>query len=42
MNAALTTRFVQVPKEFVLSFTPDHGAEFLSLTKIREELIVNV
>ncbi|WP_057878657.1 IS30 family transposase [Levilactobacillus paucivorans] len=42
VNEALTTMFDQIPKEFVLSLTPDHGTEFLNLAEIREKLGVTI
>ena len=34
--------FRQIPKEFVLSLTPDHGREFLQLDQIRDQLGVTI
>jgi IS30 family transposase len=34
--------FAKVPKEFVLSITPDHGKEFLRLEQIQEQLGVTI
>jgi len=42
INKALLTMFSSVPKEFVLSITLDHGAEFLQLADIRDDLNVTI
>lgn len=42
INSALQAMFSQIPKEFVLSITPDHGTEFLQLAEIREKLGVTI
>lgn len=34
--------FQRIPKEFVLSLTPDHGTEFLQLETVREQLGVTI
>lgn len=38
VNTALSQMFSSIPKEFCLSFTPDHGTEFLQLSQIQERL----
>jgi len=42
INKALLGMFSKVPKEFVLSITPDHGTEFLQLADIRDDLGVTI
>ncbi|WP_164510497.1 hypothetical protein [Levilactobacillus fujinensis] len=42
INKALLTMFRSVPKEVVLSITLDHGAEFLQLADIRDDLNVTI
>lgn len=42
VNEALITMFQRIPKEFVLSLTPDHGTEFLQLETVREQLGVTI
>jgi len=42
VNKALVKMFDKIPKEFVLSITPDHGREFLQLEQIRERLGVTI
>ncbi|SPC40137.1 transposase (fragment) [Latilactobacillus fuchuensis] len=34
--------FLEIPKEFRLSLTPDHGVKFLTLSEIREDLGVTI
>lgn len=34
--------FLTVPKEYVLSLTPDHGTEFLRLDDIKDDLSVTI
>lgn len=42
INQALLTMFSRIPKEFVLSITPDHGTEFLQLANVRDDLNVTI
>lgn len=42
MNDALVAMFQRVPKEFVLSLTPDHRSDFLQLETAREQLGVTI
>lgn len=42
VNRTLLEMFRQIPKEFVLSLTPDHGREFLQLAQIRDQLGVTI
>lgn len=42
VNQALLTMFLEIPKEFRFSLTPDHGVEFLTLSEIREDLGVMI
>ena len=42
VNTALLQMFSTIPKEFCLSFTPDHGTEFLQLSQIQERLGIMV
>lgn len=42
VNEALITMFQRIPKEFILSLTPDHGTEFLQLETVREQLGVTI
>lgn len=42
VNQTLLTMFLEIPKEFRLSLTPDHGVEFLTLSEIRADIGVTI
>ena len=42
INKALLSMFEDIPKEFQLSLTPDHGTEFLQLSQISDQLGVTI
>lgn len=42
INKALSTVFSRIPKEFILSITPDHGTESLQLAAIHDDLNVTI